>query len=820
MFQNLHHCLGSAIHFYRLRQNVIGLLALSVCLALLANSHSVAAQEAQWIWSPEHPRGQASEGDCFFRKSILLGSVEQATITLTADDEYELFVNGQKVGEGNSITQLEQYEVARFLGRGKNVIAIRVRNRAPGPAALAARVFIKPTGKDWLSYSTDASWRSSIDQSPSWQLAGFNDATWKQAQSFGLLGQTAPWDRSQEATPQRLSENQRFRVASNFTVDEILGDDETGSLVNLTFNEFGHIIAAREGGPLLLIYDSDKDGTVDKVREYCDLVDGIQGIMALNGDVYVTGDGPEGNGVYRLIDKDRNGELEEAQKLIGFRGQSGEHGAHGLTLGPDGMIYCVLGNHVQYDGELAETSPYRNYYEGELLTPKYEDPGGHARGIKAPGGTIIRFEVSGDNVELVAGGIRNAFDLTFHPNGSLFIHDSDMESDEGAVWYRPTALYEVVEGGEYGWRSGWSKWPNYYLDRVPPLLETGRGSPTGACAYDHFMFPIRYQKSLFLADWTKGQIICIRFDDQGQPQSEVFIEGQPLNVTDIAVGPDGWLYFCTGGRGTKGGIYQIRYNGQVPDSVKNLGSGIAKAVRQPQLNAAWARQSIATLKREMGTSWGDTVAGVAFSDDNSSRFRLRALDLMQLFGPTPTPELLVALCDTPNEAVRARAAKLLGQQTKSVSAGAKLQTLLSDPAPEVQRAAFEALLRSQSTPSATNLISGLASMDRTISTTARRLLERIPATRWRDELLSHEDQRVQLQAAVALMTAEPTKAHGQAVTDMVNEMLQGFISDRNFVDLLRTTQLALIRAKLDRSDVPELADNLFAEYPVGENLLN
>ncbi len=42
-----------------------------------------------------------------------------------------------------------------------------------------------------------------------------------------------------------------------------------------------------------------------------------------------------------------------------------------------------------------------------------------------------------------------------------------------------------------------------------------------------------------------------------------FLEGQPLNVTDLAVGPDGWLYFCTGGRDTEGGIYRVVWDGDV-----------------------------------------------------------------------------------------------------------------------------------------------------------------------------------------------------------------------------------------------------------------
>jgi glucose/arabinose dehydrogenase len=114
-----------------------------------------------------------------------------------------------------------------------------------------------------------------------------------------------------------------------------------------------------------------------------------------------------------------------------------------------------------------------------------------------------------------------------------------MESDEGSVWYRPTAIYEIAEAGEYGWRSGWAAWPAYYFDRLPATLETGRGSPTGGCVYSHHMFPKRYHDSLFLADWSQGQILSVKVDQQGAASSEVFLQGQPLNVTDLAVGPDG-----------------------------------------------------------------------------------------------------------------------------------------------------------------------------------------------------------------------------------------------------------------------------------------
>jgi len=781
----------------------------------------LAAQEAQWIWSPEHPRGQVIAGDCYFRKTLQVTSVEEATITLTADDKYELFINGRRIGQGSSIRQMEKYDITRLLGRGRNVIAVRATNVAPGPAALVARVLVKPIDGNWLSFSTDETWRTALEVVPGWQSATYNDGNWKAANAFGPLGETPPWDRREEVEQTQVSEHARFRVSPEFTVDEILGNETTGSLICMAFNEFGHVVASQEGGPLLLIYDSDKDGLVDKSRVYCEEVENIQGILPLNGDVFVTGDGPEGSGIYRLVDRDRNGAMEDVRKIVGFKGTPGEHAAHALVLGPDGLIYCVLGNHVGLDKPYADSSTLKAFYEGDINLPRYEDPGGHANGVKAPGGVVIRMDVDGSKVELVAGGLRNAYDIAFNSRGNLYVHDSDMESDIGAVWYSPTSLLQVTEGAEFGWRSGWARWPNYYLDRVPSLLETGRGSPTGSTVYDHVMFPQRYHGNLFLADWSEGRILSVKLNDDGTAaQQEVFLQGQPLNVTDLAIAPDGSLYFCTGGRGTKGGIYRVKWQGEVPAAIRDLGEGISQAIKQPQLDSAWSRQAIAMLKKELGASWSEMLMGVAFSDENPAKYRVRALELMQLFGPTPKPEMLVTLSDSPSEAVRLRAAKLLGLHGDSAEAMKRLKELVRDSDRNVQLAALEALLRAGAIPELADLVPLLSGDDRYVAATARRLLEQMPSDHWRDELMNGEDQRVQLQAWLALMVAEPSKDNAKLVLSGVLRMLDGFVSDRNFVDLLRVTQVAIARGGVKAEELPELRTKLAAEFPIGEPILN
>ncbi len=378
----------------------------------------------------------------------------------------------------------------------------------------------------------------------------------------------------------------------------------------------------------------------------------MQGILTLNGQVFATGKGPDGLGLYRLEATESETQADKVTTLLKFTGEAAEHGCHAVTLGPDGLLYVVLGNHTQLAKEPAATSPYHHYYEGDLV-PKYEDPHGEAVGIKAPCGTIVRTDVNGSFAEIFAGGLRNCYDMAFNRAGELFTWDSDMEWDVGLPWYRPTRLVHATPGAEFGSRSGWSVWPDYYFDGMPTLLDTGRGSPTGMVAYNHVMFPKRYHDALFMGDWSRGRILAIRMKQQGgayKAETETFATGKPLNVTNLTVGPDGALYFCTGGRDSEGGIYRIVWQGKVPPEYTDFGEGIKQAIRQPQLNSAFARQKIAAVKQKLGDSWDKEIVKWADNPASDSVDRCRALDLMQLFGPFPSGAQLVRLGGDPDAA--------------------------------------------------------------------------------------------------------------------------------------------------------------------------
>ncbi len=613
-----------------------------------------------------------------------------------------------------------------------------------------------------------------------------------------------------------------FRVRPGFQVQHIAGNNDVGSLLAMAFNEFGQILASQEGGPLLMLYDSNQNGTPDKVRICCPSVFSCQGILPVSGKVYVVGDGPVGNAVYQLSDNNHDGEFEDVTSLVRFEGPPGEHGAHGLTLGPDGKLYVTIGNHTKITQPYALSSPHQNWYEGELVPTRYDDPRGQAQGIEAPGGGVIRVDLEGRTVELFAGGLRNSYDLAFSKEGDLFTHDSDMESDIGTPWHRPTRLINLVAGGEYGWRSGWAKWPDYLVDTLPAVAETDRGSPTGSIFYDHWAYPAKYRNVMFSCDWAQGQIRAFRFDRRGAGYAatdELFLEGNPLNVTDIDVGPDGWLYFCTGGRGTRGNIYRIVWSQKVPPQQKDVGQGIVRAIRQPQSQSAWGRQALSTLRRDLGKTWDRDIRTFVANADNPPDERAHALQLMHLLGPPPADIELRELSLDAEPLVRAKAAYLMGLIGNPLTS-TRLSEMLRDQTAFVRRQAAEGLARKEVQVAGPLTFGMLASPDRYEAWAARRLLERNTGTEWHDEILRSENPRVFVQGATAMLIASPKRDVALKVIKRFAQLSQQFITDTDFTDMLRVVHVAIERGELKKEDLTALSSQLAEEFPAGNIRIN
>ena len=153
-----------------------------------------------------------------------------------------------------------------------------------------ARVVVKQQGNTHVEYSTDATWKTALKEFPQWQKVRFNDVQWLAARSFGALDATLPW--GNEVTVAGAGD--RFKVTPEFHVEWVVEPKETGSLICMTFDEFGQIIASRENGPLLVIRDNDKDGLVETVSTYCEEMKNCQGLLSVSGKTLCRGRGPAG----------------------------------------------------------------------------------------------------------------------------------------------------------------------------------------------------------------------------------------------------------------------------------------------------------------------------------------------------------------------------------------------------------------------------------------------------------------------------------------------------------------------------------------------
>ena len=342
------------------------------------------------------------------------------------------------------------------------------------------------------------------------------------------------------------------------------GADE-GSWICMAIDAKGRlIISPQEDNRPLLRVTLDHAGQVEEIAPIPAPVRQAMGMCYAHESLYVNGHGPNGTGLYRLIDSNHNDQFDTNEvHFLQAIGGEGEHGYHAVVEGPDGMMYVMNGNHTKLTEPIATDSPHRNYQE-DLLLPREWDPNGHAMGILAPGGHLLRTDPEGKHWELLLAGFRNAYDFAFAANGEIFTFDADMEWDWGLPWYRPTRILHCVVGGEYGWRSGAGKWPDYYADSLPPVVDVGLGSPTGMKFGTASNFPKKYQQALFAMDWAYGRIFAVHLHEQGASYTgdyEVLLRGQALNLTDFEFGKDGAMYFITGGRGTQSGLYRVSFVG-------------------------------------------------------------------------------------------------------------------------------------------------------------------------------------------------------------------------------------------------------------------
>ena len=536
-----------------LRWMFLSVLFLSCTPPLFALPH--------WVWKAGRQPGSqlvlqhTFKADPGFKSAYLRVVADFATARLS--------INGKPVGTAEPYGGVLELDVAGLLKAGANEVTLACRSVGGAPAVALQLDIVDGEGR-----------KNVVATTPQWKTARLGE----EVKSYGDLGLEKWWglaplviDDADDYTQWKRASNAKvgtnpasFELLPGYAVELLrsAGKDE-GSWVSLAFDPQGRLTVGREDKGLLRYSFSADRRKITSSEMINDDLRECRGLLYAHGSLYANANNSKG--LYRLRDTNGDGRFDEKKLLHSSKGGVG-HGRNALALGPEGHIYAIHGDSVELPGGIPDrTSPLRR----------------DGAPFRKNEGHVLRMAPDGSQREIFCAGMRNPYGIAFNQHGESFTYDADAEFDMGTPWYRPTRVMHLSSGADFGWRAVTGSWPPYYPDHpdnTQAAADIGKGSPTGVRFGTGSHFPPQYRKALYILDWAYGRILAVHLVPRGgsyMGATEVFLRGQPLNLTDLVVGPDGAMYFTVGGRKTKGALYRVSYKG--PPVKERMPTGQEKA---------------------------------------------------------------------------------------------------------------------------------------------------------------------------------------------------------------------------------------------------
>lgn len=290
---------------------------------------------------------------------------------------------------------------------------------------------------------------------------------------------------------------------------------------SLAFDAAGRLYVTSFDGTVHALQDVDGDGRSDSDTVFASGFSTALGITLRPGtnDVYVSSNGQ----ITQL--RDENGDDQADFREVFISGlPTGLHQNDNLKFGADGWLYMGVGSTCDACVEVDERS-----------------------------GTIMRFNVDTGDSEIIATGLRNPYDLAFHPlTGDLFATDNGR--DDLGLGSPFEELNRIVSGGDYGWPDCWNDREGSDCTGTETAVAffEPHSSANGLDFYTGNHFPAEYQNNAFVAifgtfltDGIATGVARVQLTPDGDSyQSTVswfaqWPDGRPL---PLIVGPDGALY--------------------------------------------------------------------------------------------------------------------------------------------------------------------------------------------------------------------------------------------------------------------------------------
>lgn len=302
------------------------------------------------------------------------------------------------------------------------------------------------------------------------------------------------------------------------------------------------------GDRIMILEDTNGDGKADKSKVFYQGTDVNSALgITLLGNKVIVSCSPN---VFVFTDED--GDDVPDKKEVFFKGVQGvqhDHGMHSFVFGPDGKLYFNFGN------------------EGKSLLTPAGDTVVDVRGRKVitngkpfREGLVMRTDLDGKNVEVLAHNFRNNYEVTIDPFGTLWQSDNDDDGNKG------TRINYVMEGGNYGYKdemtgASWNArrtnmeqeiplrhWHLNDPGSIPNLLQTGGGSPSGITIYEGTLLPEVFHGQMIHAEPGNNVVRSYPVEKNGAGYKATIVnilEGQKdqwFRPIDVAVAPDGSLF--------------------------------------------------------------------------------------------------------------------------------------------------------------------------------------------------------------------------------------------------------------------------------------
>jgi alpha-L-rhamnosidase len=137
----------------------------------------------------------------WFRRTFTIPTgiaIRQATVTMTADNSFILYVNGEKALAGSTWNQPAEKNIVPYMVTGTNVLAVSVDGgRNPNQSGLIGSLELKFSDGRTNNLETDGSWIASKEAFKNWNQTNFISTNWVNAVVTGSYN-SRPWNAARE----------------------------------------------------------------------------------------------------------------------------------------------------------------------------------------------------------------------------------------------------------------------------------------------------------------------------------------------------------------------------------------------------------------------------------------------------------------------------------------------------------------------------------------------------------------------------------------------------------------------------------------------